>query len=175
MDRPRLIAVVGELVAVDNFLHYFSGGEVYLDRENSVKKALGEGRVQIMSMSFMVCPFFWRKRAELFQTHPQIEEGAFSTDGLRSGAVLTVSKNNEIKYIYFERKPTDYAEPDDVLQSLAPCSSEATPNYLLPTSSGASRPLSMSNMASKEDEDSDSDLEGLPPDPWKVDETTECR
>jgi hypothetical protein len=118
MNRPKLIAVVGELVAVDNFIKYFVGGEVYLDKENNIKKAIGGGTLRTMSISVILNPRFWSIKGLLTKKHSDIKEGKFSTNGLSSGGILVASKTGELKYLHLEKVPTDAPEPDEVLNNL---------------------------------------------------------
>jgi hypothetical protein len=101
-NAPRLIAVVGELVAVDNFKQYFVGGDVYLDVDNSVKRALGGGTIRTMSFTVILSRKFWAIKGNLEKKHSDIKEGNFSTNGLSSGGVVVVSKDGEMKYLHLE-------------------------------------------------------------------------
>lgn len=101
-NPPRLVAVVGELTAVDNFKEYFIGGEVYLDSENSVKKALGGGTLRTMSITVILSRKFWSIKSLMTKEHSEIKEGTFSTNGLNSGGIAVVSKDGVLKYLHLE-------------------------------------------------------------------------
>jgi hypothetical protein len=101
-NAPRLIAVVGELTAVDNFKFYFPGGDVYFDPENGVKKAIGGGMVRLMSIKVLFSRKFWNAKSKLNKDHSNVKEGAFTSDGLNSGAVLVVSTDARLKYLFLE-------------------------------------------------------------------------
>jgi hypothetical protein len=88
----RLVAIVGESVAVDGFLKGFKGGEVYLDKDNSIKTVLGSGKLRTTNMGFLLKPSTYSSLARAKKNHPELEAGSQSTDGFKLGGVMVISR-----------------------------------------------------------------------------------
>jgi len=89
----RLVAIVGESMAVDGFLKGFKGGEVYLDKENSIKTVLGSGKIRATNMGFILKPSTYSSMARAKKNHPELEaDSQNSMDGFKLGGVMVMSR-----------------------------------------------------------------------------------
>ena len=111
----HLVAVLGEELPeqVSEFKEkHWAGGEIYLDQEKALFKALGQGVVRRGSLLSFLNPFapLWKNVAA-----SKGVTGNFVGDGLTFGGLLVVRKGGDVEYAFQETTFGDHAPQEDVL------------------------------------------------------------
>ena len=108
---PRLCAIVGELIDVEEFKDALGPrGEIFLDERNDVKRALtNEGKIRTSNLDFMISANFWNKYHKAQKEYPKIKGQLNSQDGLKLGGILVVNSKGILIYKFIERNIGDKA------------------------------------------------------------------
>ena len=120
-QRPKLVAVMGESVASDDYINeYFKGGTAVVDKTNAVKRILGGGTISTGSLTFLFSPSFWSHASAAKGRGAKFDSQ--SNDGMKLGASLVISCDADGKpqldYLHKEKFIGDYGDIEEFRRAL---------------------------------------------------------